>query len=322
MNEELLARKSRKLVIIGATGFIGRALLKLLNARKGLNVLALVRNEVNDELTRLENIVYVKVKFSDVSEISKHISPGCVVINLMYDNENLSENCRIIDMIATASVTGLALRCIHMSTAVVAGRVSDKIITERTIDKPFTKYEKAKLEIENRLANAFAQSKVGLVIIRPTAVFGAGGQNLLKFIYDVENDSAFISYLRACFHDKRPMNLVSVEKVIGAIEFFIDSSNSGCEKFIVSDDNESLQNFSELERLVRIRLGKSDRFVPVIPVPSFIVSIFLRVRGRSNLNIARRYSDEKLMSFGFDNANYNFNASLEKFIDLLVSKNF
>ena len=70
-------------------------------------------------------------------------------------------------------------RLIHCSTAVVAGRVNDNIVTEQTECNPRTEYEKTKYQIEQILTQK-ARNHFPLTILRPTAVFGENGKNLLK----------------------------------------------------------------------------------------------------------------------------------------------
>ena len=66
-------------------------------------------------------------------------------------------------------------RLVHCSTVSVYGRTSETVLTETSARSPLDEYGRIKLAVEDELADGIRE-RFGLVIVRPSAVFGAGGR--------------------------------------------------------------------------------------------------------------------------------------------------
>jgi len=206
--------------------------------------------------------------------LNRLITPDSTVINLSYLTDN-SSNLKAIENIIDACLGKRAARLIHCSTAVVAGCVKDNVIDEDTACIPVTPYEKSKLEIENILIKRL-NGKSELIILRPTAVFGRHGKNLIKVADDLLSMPSLISSLKTTLFYKRQLNLVCVENVVSAILFLMQiNDRMDGEHFIVSDDDEIENNYYDIINLLANCFGHKPLKAFYIPYLYHILRMLL-----------------------------------------------
>ena len=238
------------------------------------------------------------------------LEPDCVVVNLAYlgsgsEAENLLAAQNLIAVCRERKVR----RIIHCSTAVVVGQTTSNVVTEQTPPQPQTAYELAKYKLE-KLFLEQASDFCEVVLLRPTAVFGPGGKNLLKLADDLNYQSPLINYLKSSLFGKRRMNLVSIDNVIAALELLIFSDkNLNRETFIISDDEFETNNFSDVETFLLKRFGKKR--IPRLPIPDIFLTVLLKFFSKTNVP-RRLYDSSKIKSLGLQKP-LSFNAGLEQF---------
>jgi nucleoside-diphosphate-sugar epimerase len=181
----------------------------------------------------------------------------------------------------------------------VAGATQVSRVVESTPCMPLTPYERTKWIIEQRVLGALHRG-LDVGILRPTAVVGSGGHNLLKLARSLVRDSAFANYLRASLFGRRPMHLVPLRNVTAALLHlsFLPAALNG-EIYIVSSDDDPHNNFRSIEKIMLRSLGLRPRKVPLLPFPSGVLSLMLRLLGRSEVGRARIYDSGKLHEVGF-----------------------
>jgi nucleoside-diphosphate-sugar epimerase len=285
--------------VCGGSGFIGRHLITALASGRMASLRVLVhRNDPREGLKAEVRAVAGDLTRPD--SLGALITPGCTVVNLAYmPAGSRNENLAAVTNLARACRTGQARRVVHVSTATVVGVAPDDVITESTPPEPRSEYERTKLEVERRLA-AEARDAFELLILRPTAVFGPRGKNLVTLAARLLTGTPAGNYARACLHGRRRMNLVCVDNVVAAIRFATTVPvTAGTETFLVSDDDDELNNYRDVESALRARLGRGGYPVPPLPVPSVVLRMALRLRGRSNANPDRVYSASKLTGSGY-----------------------
>ncbi len=148
-----------------------------------------------------------------------------------------------------------------------------------------------------------------LVIVRPTAVFGPGGKNLVKLARETAAGGTALRYLRTSLQGRRPMNLVSVQTVCAAIAHLAKRTGAGHKDvFIVSDDDAGTNNYRDVERVLMNAFGRADFRLPPLRVPHVLESGVRQLAGRSRNASHRRYLADKLLAtvfvkpLGFDEA--------------------
>lgn len=287
---------NKTIVVTGGTGFIGRhflAGLPLDNAR----VRALSRNPDMAAVAH-PSIEWVAGDLADSDSWKRLLEPGCTVVNLAYSSTGTIEQ-------ALASTTTMVKACaevkiarlVHCSTISVYGRTGGGVIDELTPCKPIDDYGRRKLAIEQAVQS---QQGFELLVLRPSAVFGSGGQGLRALCRSLREGSRLTNYLRSSLFGTRQMHLVRVETVVAALHMLCNfQTPAGQEVFIVAEDQEPHNNFRDVERLLMSALGVPDYPVAPLPVPSAVLSLMLRARGRSEVDPSCIYSAAKLKEWGF-----------------------
>lgn len=301
------------IAVIGASGFIGKELLRRLAIRSDLRIRAMVRGEQNEIQVKGSNIEVVRGDMREHASMRALLEPDCIVVNLAYlssksNDENLVAMCDLADACASAHVK----RLVHCSTATVVGGVQDSEITEETQCEPKSEYERTKLEIENVLLGK-AANRFEVVILRPTAVFGPNGKNLLKVANDLMLGNSIVNYIRSCLYGHRKMNLVCVDNVASALVFLAEKDRPVDRQiFIISDDEDLGNNYRNIEKYLIKTLGYKDYWLPPVALPQSVLSMILKLTRRSNTNPNRVYSSGKLVAAGFKKA-VSFEMGLELF---------
>ena len=248
---------------------------------------------------------------------------GCdVVVNLAYLwraglRDNLVAARNLFDACARNGVR----RLVHLSTAAVVGRAHTTWVDEATHCRPVTEYGKCKLAIEKMLLDKADSSGIDLVILRPTSVFGPMGAPLAKLCSDLRYASWLKNYLRACLFGARAMNLVHVENVTAAIIVSIKhQSDFAGTNWFVSEDDMAINNFLDMERLGRSRLGVKAYPVPVLPFPSIVLEVLLRMLRRNIVDPGCRFRPDGLRALGYSPVR-DFESGLCEYFDWYL-KNF
>jgi nucleoside-diphosphate-sugar epimerase len=93
---------------------------------------------------------------------------------------------------------------------------------------------------------------------------------------------------------------VCVENVVAAIRFAVSAlGRNDAETFIVSDDDDDLNDYRGVESTLRKAFGLSTYPVRPVLLPGWALGLALGARGRSNTNPHRVYSGAKLAAAGF-----------------------
>jgi nucleoside-diphosphate-sugar epimerase len=188
------------------------------------------------------------------------------------------------------------------------------IVTESTECHPGDAYEATKLALERYLLGQ-SEEALQIAVLRPTAVFGPRGRNLLKLANDLERRPAALNYLKSCLQGVRRMNLVCVKNVVAALTFLVTTHACiAAEAFIVSDDEYPINNYQEVERRLRLGLGIGEYLFRPIALPPRLLSLALRATGRTNANPLRVYDSSKIRDRGFRKP-VTFEQGLAEFID-------
>lgn len=290
-----------EVVIVGGTGFIGKYLVNsLVDSDRIKCVRVLSRENKRCHFDQLEKVSIICGDVLDRKALVDLIVEGSIVVNLAYLNGAArDDNLKLINNLLETCQEKKIKKFIHVSTAVVNGRVKESIITEDTSVFPFSEYDKTKVLVENAILDN-GDCSFESIIVRPTAVFGPGGKNLIQLANDLRFGSSFKNYLKSCLYGARAMNLVSVEDVVSALDFIIfNERNLDREVLLVADDKSSNNNYIAVEEIFMSVLGVASYPLPRVIFPSFFLELILRAMRKSNIHANRRYSSEKLEKLGW-----------------------
>ena len=310
----------RGVAIFGGTGFIGKCLIKGMLLENNIPIRVFTRNAGMVGNCSNSNITYIYGNLDSFDDIYNFVIGQKVVINLAYISEDREANLDFASNLINACIAAGIERVLHCSTAIVAGRVAGNVVDEKTICNPITEYEKTKLCIENKMIS-ISLDRIGLIIVRPTGVFGAEGLNLVKVVNSILHKGYIYNMIYIMINKYRKMHLVHVDTVVQAILFlsFIERNISG-EVFIVSSDNEVCNNYFSVVECITKSLGVSQYPKLFFPFSEKIVKLILTLTGRSQIDPCQIYSSKKLMQTGFKYSG-NFIKEVEEFA-LISSKSF
>lgn len=297
--------------LTGAFGFIGLHLIPQL-LRRGASVRVLTRSLERGVMDGVE--IYVGDMFEPDS-LTPFLEGAGLLINLAHPSGELSDEryTQGIGNLAKAAKHAGVQRVLHISTAMVIGVSLQKVVTEATPERPVTSYERQKLSAEKKFQLEL-QGRVDLGILRPTAVFGVGGKNLLKLACTVTSGHPLLRGVYRFVHGRRHMHLVSVDDVVAAIIFlsFIEKALDG-NVFLISADDEPANCYQTVDSIFGSTVGK-PLLTNSLCMPNFLLSTFLKLAGRSQANPTMIYDSGKLESWGFRRT-ANFKLELQRFAE-------
>ena len=307
------------IAITGATGFIGRQLVEAFLKREGVLVRILTRNTAH-AFNPHPRLTVIAGDLAKSNTLYDFLVPGCMVINLAYDfsSTNAENICASENLLRVCKERHIK-RLVHCSTVSVYGRVKKDVLIEETECKPTTSYGLNKLEIE-RLLQEGARGNFEFINLRPTSVFGPGGLALNKLVRNLEKRSTVVNYLKSCLFNRRKLNVVSVDTVVAAILFVLDSGRDVAgQTLIISEDDEPNNNFDYVERYLLQEIHGKKYALRPIRIPLVVLATILRILGRDNTNPHRIFDSGKLRKLGFLTPR-PFESSLSDFVRWEICK--
>lgn len=168
-------------LVTGATGFVGKSLVKTLRER-GTPLVAASRG-MHSDCINVGNIDGSTEWRGALAGVDTVLHLAAHNQNVIADGTNDREKMRAVNVdgtvrLAEQSAAAGVKRFVFVSTIKVNGERSQmgKPFTARSFPAPETDYGASKLEAENRLKDITNAFSMELVIIRPPLVYGKGAQ--------------------------------------------------------------------------------------------------------------------------------------------------
>lgn len=295
--------------VTGGAGFIGSYLLPILLSQKDISVRVLQRTTaatISDQMTVFNGDLL------DRESLIAFLSGAHGVINLALPSVEQGEKSILaVKNLAQMSRVAGVKRMLHISTAMVVGASGSARVNESTSCKPINAYERHKFLAEQVIQQELAGS-IDLGILRPTAVFGAGGKNLIKLAGVITQGTPWYRRLLRFIHGDRRMHLVSVDDVVAAIVFLtMDARSLDGNIFLISADDEPCNNYQTIDAILGRAMGKPAPRRSM-RLPHWGLRLLLALAGRSQSNPQLIYDSSKLQSRGFQRKT-DFEDDLERF---------
>jgi nucleoside-diphosphate-sugar epimerase len=312
MSNDALARD---LAVLGGTGFVGRHFVAAA-IRQGRRVRMLVRGAESGTGAGIDgSIARVSGDLGDAAALRRLITPGATVVNFAWSGKASPEDAvRQARQLATACRDVRASALLHCSTASVFGGCDGvAVIRDDTAPRPADHYGRVKLAVEDMLRQEL-EGRVPLALLRPTSVFGPGGNGLVKQIAEILSGAGggLAGYLRSCLFDNRLMHLVPVETVVEAFLFVETRVGAAGSRHLIAADHEPLNRYRGMERHLRQFLDVRDHPLPRLPLPPAALRLALRAGGRVAALPFTPFDDDGLRALGF-RPPVAFEAAVESF---------
>ncbi|NTV06110.1 MAG: SDR family oxidoreductase [Chlorobiaceae bacterium] len=242
---------NKKILVTGATGFLGSSLVKKLTATED-EVSILVRK--SSDLTSLSDVLHkVKLVYGDITDLDS-LGPALQGINLVYHSAGLTymgdkKNALLYKInvegtrnMLQASVAAGVTRFVHVSSITAVGIAFDKKPVDESVSWNFhsisLEYARTKHLSEVEVAEAIKKG-LDCVIVNPAFVFGAGDINFNagRIIKDIYNR-------RLPFYPLGGICVVDVEIVADTIMAAMEKGKTG-ERYILGGENVSYKMLAD-----------------------------------------------------------------------------
>lgn len=262
------ARPMQRVLVTGATGFVGSVLCERLQ-QAGYTVRAALRSERSRPAGVAESCVigdlcapaHLAQALSEVDAVV-HAAARTHVLNDSPDNAALYEqvNTRGTRLLAEAASRAGVRRFIFLSSIKVNGEESARAYRADDAPAPQDPYGRSKLLGEQALLEVAAGSPMQGVVVRPPLVYGpAVKANFLRLMRWVNSGWPLpLGYI----HNRR--SLVSVWNLCDFLLCVLNHPGAAQRVWLVSD-GEDLST-SDLIRRLAVALGRPARLLPVPPL--------------------------------------------------------
>ena len=261
------------IAVTGASGFIGRALVKALSAR-GLPLRGLVRARNSLSCfsdTNVENFIVGDI------HAGTDWSPGlsdvdCVIhcaarAHIMRETaSNALAAYRAVNVAGTRHLAEQAAalgvkRIVYLSSVKVNGENTEAGARFAHNDKPMPEdaYGVSKWEAEQALREVSARTGLEVVIVRPPLVYGPGVKGNFRRLLRLAASGAPLPL--GAVRNQR--SLAGLDNLVDLLIRCVDHSAAAGQTFLISDDHDL--STPALIRGLRRALGKSPRLLPVPP---------------------------------------------------------
>lgn len=266
-----------RILVTGASGFIGSALVPYLKAN-GHIVRAATRQPASTITLPPHEFVSLPDLSGDV-DWDRLVDGMDVVVHLAGIAHRSDADTDLYDRAIRQATAQLASACrdrnvkrlIFMSSiGAQTGSAADHVVTEADDPKPVTAYDRAKLAAEK----AIRISGVSFTILRPVIVYGAPAKGNVASLLRIARLPVPLPF--GSFRNRR--SFLAIENLMEAIELCLDAPVTRNETFVVADP-EPITLAALLSEL-RAAYGRSPR---LLIIPPNLIGALLKLVGRGAL---------------------------------------
>jgi len=272
-----------KVLVTGATGFIGKELLNHLNFAE---VTAISREEkvenngIKWKYLSLESLPNSDT-LADKYDVVIHLAGRANMLNESSDDP-LSEFRRVnkdisVELAKQLAANGLK-RFVFVSSIGVNGATTEnqQPFTEKSIANPHSAYALSKYEAETELSNLAKKLNFELVIIRPPLVYGANAPGNFGKLVKIIKTQLPLPFGR--INNKR--SYVSVTNLASFLSICATHTKAANETFLISDG----LPISTTVLLKKLKLSLNKKSV-LLPLPQPLIKLLLSIIGKKSMAV-------------------------------------
>jgi nucleoside-diphosphate-sugar epimerase len=220
----------RKILITGASGFVGSRLCERLYLGSDAKPTALIRNIGKASRIGRMRIPIIKGDVVDSVLMDRSIGDAEIVIHLVAGSrQSIVEGTRVVARLCRKHKVA---RFVHMSSAAVYGIQANEDHT--TEDAPLKKtgnpYSDAKIEAE-KIVRKETERGLSSVVLRPRIIWGPYSSWVQSFYHQVANNIFCL-----VDHGEGACNTVYIDNLVDATLLAVENDRAVGEVFFVTDD--------------------------------------------------------------------------------------
>ncbi|MBY6070775.1 NAD-dependent epimerase/dehydratase family protein [Marinobacter salsuginis] len=271
----------KKILVTGASGFIGKELCKVL-VERGFLVTALVRSEKRLPCAGIDCLVQDLDRQFDVDILAGDFDAVIHLAGKAHGRGGAGDqtpeafersNVEPTRHLAECAASGGIQRFIYLSSIGVHGdSTSGSPITEQSGERPHADYARSKLRGEIALRESLSGSSTAFCIIRPTLVYGENAPGNFGRLVALCRRGLPLPFRNV--NNRRSM--VSLDSLVHLIILCIERPEAENQVFVAADENPV--STGDIIRSLRTGMGKG---AGLIPVPVGVLRGILSIFGRS-----------------------------------------
>lgn len=256
-----------KIIVTGASGFIGQEILNVLSLRSNVAIIGIYRSHKNilagntlpvliENLAALENKPYISEIFRGAKAVI-HLAAATPGTGSRMDFE-------LVNVALTATLAKIAAengveRFVFVSTARVHAELTEATpVSETSPLCGADAYARSKRRAEEALMRISQEAGMAFTIVRPPLVYGPGVKGLLRVLGKAAEKGLPLP-LGGLTHNRR--DLIGVRNLATFIDRALDHLNAANEAFVICD-GAALSTREIVEMMARAR-GLQARLIPV-----------------------------------------------------------
>ena len=248
-------RKEKKVLITGATGFVGKNLQNYLSPSFEINPLS-VRYIANQQFNLSGDvIIHLAGKAHDLKNVST-------------PQDYYDANFELTKQLFDAFLNSEASVFIFMSTVKAVADEVEGLLTEKSIPNPKTHYGIAKQQAETYILSKNIPSGKRVYILRPCMIHGPGNKGNLNLLYKLVSKG--LPWPLGNFKNQR--SFLSIENLCFVIKELLDNPTISSGIYQIADDNPLSTN--DLIKLIGQSLEKKNK---IWNIPTFFIKTLTKL---------------------------------------------
>ncbi|MBL7072674.1 MAG: NAD(P)-dependent oxidoreductase [Candidatus Omnitrophica bacterium] len=261
-------------LVTGATGFIGKSLVRRLLSRKKYKIVCLVRKTSNVDFLiekKVETVVGDICDFAGLEKVFKEVRPDMVIHAAAKVSDTVETELHNCNSVGTHNICELCFvyeieKLVYLSSVAVLSGNPDVPLTECLPYKASNHYGKSKIEAE-QIVLSYREKGLPVSILRPCMVYGEDEPHALDRILRLV-EKRRIPILNVPGMDSK-LHLVYVENVTDALILALEKEEALTGTFMIAD-----KEIITLRKFLKIIYDALEKGTPPV-VPRWIAKCLM-----------------------------------------------